>query len=246
MSGLIEEQESNVTYLSIIGGKVTQRFKEHQFNGEKQLTIERKIEDDDGNYVKTVIERHYGGIAGLLQSIKMKDGDYGTTMEIRLATPNNLYNLSVKIDSSYGRSIMFRLNNINPELEVTLKPYNFDDKEKLNSKGKPKRVIGVSVYQKDRGFEGDKVPMFWTKDEPGELPAWEKKMVAGKEKWDSDAQLDFLYKFTEKWAKDNLETLTFEQPKMDASQMPLEQAHAKKTAEANLPSDSEEDDGLPF
>jgi len=32
---------------------------------------------------------------------------------------------------------------------------------------------------------------------------------------------------------------------MDASQMPLEQSHAKKMVEANLPSDDEDDD-LPF
>ena len=71
-------------------------------------------------------------------------------------------------------------------------------------------------------------------------------MVAGKAKWNNDEQLDFLYKFTENWSKDNLETLTFEQPKMDASTMPLEQAHAKKMVEANLPSDDEEPDDLPF
>jgi len=245
MSGLIEEKQSNVNYLSIIGGKVTQRVKEHQFNGDNQLTVERKIEDDNGNYVKTVIERHYGGIAGKLQKIEMKDGNYGTTMEVRLSTENALYNLSIKLDSSYARSLMFRLNNIDPNLEVTLKPYNFTDNEQKNSKGEPKKIIGISVFQKDRGFEGDKVPMFWTKDEPGDLPPWEKKMVAGKAKWNNDEQLDFLYKFTEKWSKDNLETLTFEQPKMDASQMPLEQSHAKKMVEANLPSDDEDDD-LPF
>jgi hypothetical protein len=245
MSGLIENKNSNVTYLSIIGGKVTQRFKEHQVNAKgEQVTIERNITDDDGNHVKTVIERHYGGIEGHLKNISMKDGEYGTTLEVRMVTENNEYNLSFKLDSSYGRSFMFRLPNIDPNKEVKLIPYNFEDKEKTNSKGQPKKVIGINVFQKDCGLENDKVLPFWTKDNPGDLPAWEQKTVAGKTKWNSDAQLDFLYNFTEQWSKDNLESLTFPEPVMEASGMDLEQAHAKKIA--NLPSDSEEQDDLPF
>ena len=208
MSGLIEETENNVTYLSIVNGKVTQRFKEHQTLNGKTVTKDRDIKDDDGNVVKTVIERQYFGIGGILEGIKAKDGNYGMTLELRIRTAQNLYNFSMKLDSSYGRSFMFRLNNIDPTKEIVLNPYNFEDSVKKNSKGEPARVIGISVLQKDRGFEKDKVPSFYTKEEPKGLPEWEQTTVAGQTKWNSDKQLDFLYKTTLEWADMNLDGLS--------------------------------------
>lgn len=186
-------------YYGIVGGKVTRRFKEHQTNQKNEtVTVERKIyEKDKVTVKKTVIEQYYDYIEGRIIKTEVdKSGDYGANLMIHMNDGNDTFIFQVKLNSSYGRAIMNRIQNVDPNKDVKFQPYSFDNPDKPD-----KKLVGVTVYQEDCGWEKDKVPYKWTQENPGDMPDWEKKEVAGEEVWDNSAQLNFMYKHFLSWGE---------------------------------------------
>ena len=262
MDGLIEEKKSNLTYLSIISGRFALRVDEHQFDDSgNQITEERTYEDQQGNK-KTIIERYFKGVRGEIQEAKIENGDYGAKIVLIITKGENSMHVSFKAESSYGRSFLFRAPNINPDIEVTLKPYNFDQTDDngniiINKGGNPKKVIGISVWQEDCGWEKDKVPACWD-NKSEELPSWEKTVVMGKEKWNSDKQMDFLANKFVEWANSISKSIgepSFNPSVEDAAEkvdavMNVATEHAERKLEPKqtevFDKTPEEDDDLPF
>lgn len=186
-------------YLNIVAGKITRRLKEHlpDVDG-KQISFNRDIKDDDGNVKKTVIERYHDTLDGLITNAEIdKTGDFGAMLVFTVQSDEE-YTLSVPLDSSYGRGIMKRIPNIDPNKELEFAPYSFESKDEMKN-GKPKKYVGCNIFQKDCGWEKDKVPMKWTIEEPGSLPKWEQSEATGK--WNNTKELEFLAKHFVQWAK---------------------------------------------
>jgi hypothetical protein len=205
MEGLIEEKKSNYYYLNIIGGRFAHRETEHLTDGKGGFITEERVYKDNNDKDVTVIERYFKGVEGEIQEAKFENSEFGTKIILIISKGGNDMHISFRADSSYGRSFMFRAPNINPNKQVTLKPYNFEQKDDngnvvMNKSGKAKKVIGISVWQEGCGWEKDKVPAKWDSESP-ELPSWEVTTVMGKEKWNNDKQMDFLATEFDKWTK---------------------------------------------
>ena len=193
-----QSDKANKTYLNIVGGKITRRFKTHlpEEKG-KQITFNREIKDKEGNVVRTVIERYYDSLDGIITNAEIdKTGDYGAMLIFNIISDEE-YTLSIPLDSSYGRSILKRIPNIDPNKNIEFSPYNFESKDEVKN-GKPKKIVGCNVYQQDCGWDKDKVPMKWTLENPGSLPKWKQSEATGK--WDNTEELEFLAKHFVQWA----------------------------------------------
>ena len=193
--GLNNSQNSNknTTFLNIVGGKITRRYKEHQEVGGKQVTFSREIKDKNtGEVIKTVIERSYDSISGLVQSADIDaSGSYGAMLIFKIIDGEE-YTLSVPLDSSYGIAIMKKSPNIDPSIEIQFSPFNFESKDEVKN-GKPKKIVGCNLFQ-----NGEKIMNAWTQENPGSLPAWKQSKTTGK--WDNTDFLEFLGGHFRKWA----------------------------------------------
>jgi len=250
-----QSNNSNKIYLNIVGGKITRRYKEHQpeENG-KPVTFEREIKDKKtGEVIKTVIERSYDSIDGTLQSASIdSSGSFGAMLVFNMIDNGEEFTLSLPLDSSYGRAILLRVPNIDPNKAIEFSPFNFESDTEMKD-GKPKKIVGCNIFQKDCGWDKDKIPAKWTKDNPGSLPQWVRSETTGK--WDSTAQLEFLGKHFLQWASkiggiptdDSVSQLA---EAMDANPVEMEQQFAQEQADrADTPppvSENDKPDDLPF
>lgn len=248
--GLNNNQSNNANniYLTIVGGKITRKFKEHlpEQNG-KPVTFERGLKDKNGEVYKTVIEQYYDSISGYVtKAVIDTAGDYGATLKFTLQDDEE-YILSISLDSSYGIAIMKKIPNINPNKEIEFSPFSFDSPDELKN-GKPKKIVGCNVYQKDCGWNKDKVPYKWDKENPGSLPQWVKSETTGK--WDNTAQLDFLGSHFRKWAEGVGAVVVHdsEQDPMEMERQFAEEQAAKSAAKQDQGMSNTEDDPdkLPF
>lgn len=235
--GLEDNVRRDCTYLSIVAGKVAQRVNQHIEEGGKVITVERETKDQNDQPM-TVIERQYTGIGGLLQKAEIKAGKFGHQLIFELIDDGQLYHLSVQMDSSYGRGILYKIPNIDPSSPVTFRPYNFINKE-------DDKMVGVTVIQEGFNHPDDKVPPKWTRDNPGDLP--ELVITEGfdnKKNYDGTARMKFLAETFLAWAK-NIGAVNPEP-------LSLETEHAEKVASQPEPvappvdDAPAEDDDLPF
>ena len=242
-----KSNNSNKIYLNIVGGKITRRYKEHQpeENG-KPVTFSREIKDKiSGEVIKTVIERSYDSIDGTLQSAAIDNtGSYGSMLVFDMMDNGEEFTLSLPLDSSYGRAILLRIPNIDSNKVIEFSPFNFESKDDMKD-GKPKKIVGCNIFQKDCGWEKDKVPAKWTKENQGSLPQWVKSETTGK--WDSTAQLEFLGAHFNQWASKVGGIPVDEEPNPMEMETQFAQEQAAKAETPPPPSENDAPvDDLPF
>jgi len=249
--GLNDNKSSggNKIYLNIVNGKITRRFKEHlpEENG-KPVTFAREIKDKNtGQVIKTVIERYHDSIDGIISDAVIDtSGDFGAMLVFTINS-DEAYTLSVPLDSSYGRAIMKKIPNVDPNKEVEFAPFNFESKDEIKN-GKPKKIVGCNIFQKNCGWDKDKVPLKWDKNNPGNLPSWKYSETTGK--WDNTEELEFLGAHFMRWAK-NVGAITTNNSSVDKLAnaidaepeiMRMEEQFAKDKADNT----TQEPDDLPF
>jgi len=249
--------KSNYTgkiYYGIIAGQVARRFKEHQFdNQKKQTTEERTIYNNDNTVKGTVIEEYYESIDGLITKAYVDtSGNFGSNLMFEMQDDDSEFIFQVKLGSSYGRAIMNRIVNVDPNLLVKFRPYQFPNPENTD-----KNLVGCTIYQEGKEWENDKVPYMWTRENPGEMPDWEDVLKEGKTVKDNTKQTNFLIRKFNSWSENigavetyNPSPQTTNKPidedaqelinQFEAEQggttppiMSLETEHAKKVAESS-------------
>ena len=87
-------------------------------------------------------------ITGILSTISMKDGDYGTQVFVGFNTEGDETPIVIAMPaaSSFGEDFMKKLPNVDLDKEVKFAPYSFED-----DKGKKKK--GMTLYQNDTKIE---------------------------------------------------------------------------------------------
>lgn len=194
--GLKSNNTERKVYIGIIGGRLARRFEEHQHEDGKQVTEDRQIKDDNNVVVKTVIERYYDEIDGFITGVSIDtEGNFGARIILEMMDAGEKFIIQMGLESNYGVAFMKRCTKVDSSAKVTIRPYSFDDKES------GKKQIGLVIYQKDRGFDKDKIPYAWTKENPGVMPQWESKETVTGTKWNNDNQIDFLASQMVVWAK---------------------------------------------
>lgn len=126
-------------------------------------------------------------IAGVIDSISLRDGEFGKQLHITFAgdaSSEKAVTVSLNLNSNFAEDFLQKLPNIKVTEEVKLIPYAF-----LDEKGKNKR--GMTVYQSD-----EKLTSYYKKQEEKDgkkfmaavngYPEVPKEAFSKTKKWDSD------------------------------------------------------------
>ena len=191
--GLEDERQSDVVYLNIVAGKVARKVKQHVYDGDKQLTVERKSKNSNDEEV-SFIEMHYSGVGGYIKKAEVKEGKFGYQMILEFQD-DKLYHVTIPLKSSYARGILYRIPNIDQGTYFTIKPYSFK-----NESGDKK--VGVVIIQEGMGYVKDKVPPYWTKEDMKDLPPIDKIEGLGENdvQFDDTKRTKYLVEYFRDWA----------------------------------------------
>ena len=168
-----ENKVSN--YYTVSGGKIVRNY---GGNAPEGIITESRI-NKNGN---TVYEQKFDFIKGKVIAAGLKSHEeYGDNIELTISDGNSSANLQMKFDSAYGRSFLSKIPNCDFNAVLTIKPFQFTDKKT------GKNVIGFSILDPI-----EKVPNYYTKDEPNGLPQLKPIKLKGKDTWDNSDQLEFF------------------------------------------------------
>jgi len=196
--GVNKSQYTGKVYYGIIAGQVARRFKEHQEDPQgNQTTVERTIYNNDNTVKGVAIEEYYESIDGLITLAYVDtSGNFGSNLMFEMKDDQDEFVFQVKLGSSYGRAIMNRIGNVDWSQPVRFRPYQFP-----NPDNPEKNLVGCTIYQEGKGWDDDKVPYMWTKDNPGDMPDWETVEKEGKPTLDNTKQTNFLIGKFKAWAQ---------------------------------------------
>jgi len=160
-------------FFTIVGGKWTLRVPEGTEGATERVN---KVGD-------TVHELYFSYVDGMVVGGRIKQGQFGNTVEIDLKDEGETYQVQIPVPEAGGIGDYFMTfgkccRNIDPTKKLFFGLGN--DKEKDRS----------FMYLKQ---DGNTIHAAFTKDDPNGMPQWEKKEVMGKTKWNADAQNEFLY-----------------------------------------------------
>jgi hypothetical protein len=183
-------------YYSLFAGKIARRLKEP---GEGEGYITRTNMNG-----KTVHEKHVDGLAGLLQSIEVKEeegSEYGPQWVITLQSGEQTSILQISYSSRPAQSFLKRLPNVDLEKPVEIRVMPEEKDGKINT------VLWIS--------QGGTVPMYYTKDNPNGCPQLEKTEIKGARgkvevKWSDTEMMLFLEKMVEEKIQPKLKALNGE------------------------------------
>lgn len=220
-------------------------------------------EEKDG-YVKhtstkgNVSYRKYykDGVSGILESVSIYDGKFGQQISITIKEgdeiyylPVDIYDQSKQVDNTYAESLIKLLPLLEKGQNVTITGYNFKPEDSKYSK------IGISIKVSGEKLKSEITNSYYKDGElvPGDVPAivWVEKL--GKKKPSAasiEAKDEYLLSVLEReekrltWKNSDNQNSSNEAPKEQAPKQ--EAAKSEPEAPAMPPSNSDDDDDLPF
>ena len=164
MSGFSNNSASErKIYANIVNGSFAVRAEsKDKPDSMGNLPKERITENKDTKEKKTVYEYLYSELSGTLKKVEVKNVDkigwqYHLTIGV-VASPDVVVNISA--GNNYGKSVAVKIPNLKIGDEIALKPYSFEDKEKKDKNGNPRKNIGVVILK-----DGEKVESYYYKKE---------------------------------------------------------------------------------
>jgi hypothetical protein len=152
--GLGQDRPSRI-YINISHGKLRQRS-----NSNDPEAKPRVIKDDDGSQ-RTVYERIYQDITGMIEKIEIKDTDYGQQYQILISDAEAKYSVCIGVGGTANK-LLNKLGNIDPMRPVRIVPLYFEKDKKSQFLVEQESVV--------LGDKWDKIPGMFTKDNPGNMP----------------------------------------------------------------------------
>ena len=220
-------------------------------------------EEKDG-YVKhtskngNVSYRKYykDGVSGILESVSIYDGKFGQQISITIKEgdeiyylPVDIYDQSKQVDNTYAESLIKLLPLLEKGQNVTITGYNFKPEDSKYSK------IGISIKVSGEKLKSEITNSYYKDGElvPGDVPAivWVEKL--GKKKPSAasiEAKDEYLLSILEReeqrltYKTNDNQNSSSEAPKEQAPKQ--EAAKSEPEAPAMPPSNSDDDDDLPF
>jgi len=176
----VGNNENNTLYLSVRKGKLCQTVPDNTPKALNRL--------DKDNKPTKYWELRYEWVDGILIDVIKKETEHeGQLIKsfrvLMVDEGHNLVSIEMLFNSPYASRFFSALQNLNPFEKFKISVWMFEDKETPG-----KMIQGCTLYQ-----DGDKVPLFYTKENPRDLPPFEKIVRDGKEVLDSTAQMDFHY-----------------------------------------------------
>lgn len=213
----LNKQTKSSTYLTVVGGKISQRVPE----GTEGAVA--RILKNGPNEGSEVYELQYGSVSGNIVGGSVDNGDYGDQISIEIQDGKESYILKLPWNSKLRDAFVKRIPNI--DISKTVEIICFPDKQDKSP---------VMLIKQNGSF----VKFAFTKENPNGLPAPVKKVVRGKEEWDWSQTETFLW---------DLSSSFFEQFEGDDKPAYQEEDNYEEPDQfggSNDPLDSEDD--LPF
>jgi len=164
------EQRTGGNFITILGGKFCQRVPE---GTEGAITRVNKI----GN---TVNEKFYDSFTGKLESIQVKDGNYGKTWNFGFRDNEELYTLQLSYSNSFSTAFLKMLPNIDLSQEMKVSP----SMKEVDGKNKSSLFVNQN---------GVALKHAYTRDNPNGMPDMEQVTVKGELVWDDTKRMEFLH-----------------------------------------------------
>src|SRR5690606_20191906 len=120
--GLGSRESSNLTYLSIFGGEIVQEWRKDEPKADwipagKELKTRKNQKGK--NEGKTVWYVGFDYVEGLIKEVTLKPGEYGSQLVLKLQDVDEMYVLSMNIDSSAASSFLMKMENLDLSKEVS-------------------------------------------------------------------------------------------------------------------------------
>jgi hypothetical protein len=196
------------------------------------------------------------GVSGILESVSIYDGKFGQQISITIKEgdeiyylPVDIYDQSKQVDNTYAESLIKLLPLLEKGQNVTITGYNFKPEDSKYSK------IGISIKVSGEKLKSEITNSYYKDGElvPGDVPAivWVEKL--GKKKPSAasiEAKDEYLLSILEReeqrltWKNNDNQNSSNEVPKEQAPKQ--EAAKSEPEAPAMPPSNSDDDDDLPF
>ena len=178
----------------------------------------RTIKNDDGSK-RDIWEIVKGSIEGVIDGVELVDGNFGRQLMITINDGIDQFKLQLPWDSSYTRTFLERLPNVDLSKDVEIVPYSFKTEQ-----GKPRS--GVNIYQ-----DGKKI-MSWVKkyDADGKFMEW----------------IDGFPHFTDGMDKDDFKIVGARQMKWFKENIVDVYPFFEGTTEGAVEGADDEDDGRPL
>lgn len=138
--GLKKKESNGIPFLSVIQGTLMMKVDEGTPDA-----VEREYEDKDGNK-KTKHELHYSSIDGRIVGIEFAKSDFGEQCIVTMQDVDEKYNVALSLDNRFFTDFAKKLPNVDLSKDVTLSPYDFEDKEGKQVKGMTIEQDGEKVY----------------------------------------------------------------------------------------------------
>jgi hypothetical protein len=162
---------SKGTFISIIGGKFTQRVKEGTPGAVSRINKNNE----------TVFEMQYDSFNGKLKDIKVVDSSYGKQWNFTLVAGGKDYILTLPYSNGYSKAFLKILPNVNLSEPFKISP---SSKE---VDGKTQNTVFVNQ-------NNQVVKHYFNKATPNGLPQMVEITVKGQKVWDDTDQMAFLEK----------------------------------------------------
>ncbi len=186
---LVERGESNVLYFSVFEGYLKRNVDESEENAKEKIT----------KTGKKYFMRFYSSISGSLFSMeKSHHEDYGDSWNIKLRDDDQTYHLQIPYSSRQADGFLRRLPNIDLNKPIEIACGDYDNKYYLTVKQ-----------------DGIKVPYFWDKENPGDLPQMVQVKYKGDLVWDDTDKMQYLEKYFTDKIFPELEKLKQKQPTLN-------------------------------
>lgn len=232
MKGLKSKGENKTYYVAPNEGKLTLSSKTPKDGYEK-----REFTDKDGNtVVKYLLE--FDELTVMLADAKAEETKFGKRWSVKGINEDEVYFLQFPYSSGYSRSFFNQLENIDLTKPVTITA-SYKEQE---YQGKMVPNTALWVHQ-----NGNWVGFKYSKENPGDRPAWKTIQVKGKDQQD-DSDIQKFY--------ENVATRLFNELKLNNDKQAASDFFSSEIdgSEVNIPEGSNqtdfidlpEDDGLPF
>ena len=170
---------------------------------------------------KIVHEIYHDSFTGKLQSIKVKDGEYGKQWVFGFKDSKDTYLLQLPYSNSYAKNILKMLPNADISKEMRLTP----QVKLVDGQNRSSLFINQGEASLKHAY---------TRENPNGMPPMEELTVKGSKVWDDTKQMEFLEKMV-------MEDIV---PRLEWSDSILENEPAKDVAAA--PTDESNPEDVPF
>lgn len=132
-----QESTSNITFLSIIGGKFVKTVEETTPGAVKR-------EWSVGGKSGVKWEKEYDSVSGKIKSLEFHDGEFGKNLKVWVADGDEMFCISTSVKTGFGEDVLKKLPAVNYKEEIQLTPYEF------TPDGAKYALKGVTFFQADK------------------------------------------------------------------------------------------------